>query len=302
MFRDQHGPPAHPRMHGTVRALPPPRGRPRERHPLHRPDGQGGARLGRRGGQGARAAHQGRQGGGGAVSIATRKGDKGTTGLLHGQRVPKDHPQIEALGAFDELNVEVGAARLVLRDRAGRELLRGASRASLVALMGEVACAEEDAGRHARSRFARLGDGDLRRLDESLAALESKGLKTGRLGHAGRQPDGRSRSTAPASQPGGPSAASPPFPRRAGACVPCCPCGPTGCRTSSGCLRGGPSPGPGRRGRAHRPAGRAPRGLEFPLSPRQCPGVCHLQSSPSSSQPDGACSRSTCPRSAISRP
>jgi cob(I)alamin adenosyltransferase len=46
------------------------------------------------------------------MSIATRNGDKGTTGLLHGQRVPKDHPQIEAVGAFDELNVEVGAARL----------------------------------------------------------------------------------------------------------------------------------------------------------------------------------------------
>ncbi len=111
------------------------------------------------------------------MSIATRGGDKGTTGLLHGQRVPKDHPQIEALGALDELNVEVGAARLVLRDRAGRELLR-AVQGMLVALMGEVACAQEDAGRHARSRFARLGDGDLRRLDESLAALESKGLKT----------------------------------------------------------------------------------------------------------------------------
>lgn len=111
------------------------------------------------------------------MSIATRRGDKGTTGLLHGQRVPKDHPQIEALGALDELNVEVGAACLVLRDRAGRELLR-AVQGMLVALMGEVACAQEDAGRHARSRFARLGDGDLRWLDESLAALESKGLKT----------------------------------------------------------------------------------------------------------------------------
>ena len=110
------------------------------------------------------------------MSIATRKGDRGTTGLLHGRRVPKDHPQIEALGALDELNVEVGAARLLVRDRAGRELLRGVQ-GMLVALMGEVACAEADAGRHARSRFARLGDGDLRRLDDRLAALEAKGLK-----------------------------------------------------------------------------------------------------------------------------
>jgi len=46
------------------------------------------------------------------MSIATRTGDTGATSLLHGQRVPKDHPQIEAVGAFDELNVEIGAARI----------------------------------------------------------------------------------------------------------------------------------------------------------------------------------------------
>ena len=57
------------------------------------------------------------------MSIATRTGDRGTTGLLHGQRVPKDHPQIEAVGAFDELNVEVGAARLAAAGPGGEELL-----------------------------------------------------------------------------------------------------------------------------------------------------------------------------------
>ena len=110
------------------------------------------------------------------MSIATRTGDKGTTGLLHGQRVRKDHPQIEAVGAFDELNVEIGAARLHTKDPAVRRLLAEVQ-ARLVALMGEIACAEEDAARHAKSRFARLAEGDLRRLDESLAALEKKGIR-----------------------------------------------------------------------------------------------------------------------------
>jgi cob(I)alamin adenosyltransferase len=36
------------------------------------------------------------------MTIATRTGDDGTTSLLYGQRVPKDHPQIEAVGAFDD--------------------------------------------------------------------------------------------------------------------------------------------------------------------------------------------------------
>jgi cob(I)alamin adenosyltransferase len=110
------------------------------------------------------------------MSIATRKGDAGTTGLLHGQRVPKDHPQVEAVGAFDELNVEIGAARMLSQDPAVGDLLKGVQ-ASLIAVMGEIACAEEDAARHSVSKFARLGDGDLARLDGALAALESKGIR-----------------------------------------------------------------------------------------------------------------------------
>ena len=121
------------------------------------------------------------------MSIATRTGDRGTTGLLHGQRVPKDHPQIEALGAFDELNVEVGAARMLLDDPRARAFLGGVQ-AALIALMGEVACAEADAGRHARSRFRRLRAADLRRLDARLAALEAKGPKAGGWAAPGANP------------------------------------------------------------------------------------------------------------------
>ena len=110
------------------------------------------------------------------MSIATRGGDKGTTGLLHGQRVPKDHPQIEAVGAFDELNVEIGAARLASEDTATREVLLGVQ-GSLIALMGELACDEADAEKHAQSTFARLSEPDLARLDALVATLEGKGLK-----------------------------------------------------------------------------------------------------------------------------
>jgi cob(I)alamin adenosyltransferase len=110
------------------------------------------------------------------ASITTRHGDDGTTGLLYGQRVAKDHPQVEAVGACDELNVELGAVRLLAADPADRTLLLDAQQA-LVALMGEVACAEADAGRYAASKFPRLGEADLARLDEAAAALEARGLK-----------------------------------------------------------------------------------------------------------------------------
>ena len=40
--------------------------------------------------------------------IATRTGDDGTTGLGDGQRVPKDHQRVQAMGEVDELNSQLG--------------------------------------------------------------------------------------------------------------------------------------------------------------------------------------------------
>jgi cob(I)alamin adenosyltransferase len=114
-------------------------------------------------------------------SIATRTGDDGTTSLLYGQRVPKDHPQIEAVGAFDELNVALGEAKSRLApglpgSDEQRELLT-AIQHNLVALMGELACAESDAARHASSKYEKLAAADVSRIDDALAGLEARGLK-----------------------------------------------------------------------------------------------------------------------------
>ena len=115
-----------------------------------------------------------------AHSIAKRTGDDGTTSLLYGQRVPKDHPQIEAVGAFDELNVALGTIKPHLasdaRGNAVRALL-GAVQKNLIALMGELACAETDASRYAASKFEKLSADDVARLDAEVAALEQRGLK-----------------------------------------------------------------------------------------------------------------------------
>jgi len=46
-----------------------------------------------------------------AMKIYTRTGDKGTTGLFGGGRVPKDDARVEAYGDVDELNAVLGAAR-----------------------------------------------------------------------------------------------------------------------------------------------------------------------------------------------
>ena len=114
-----------------------------------------------------------------ARSIATRTGDDGTTSLLYGQRVAKDHPQIEAVGAFDELNVALGAVKPLLaqgaRGAATRKLLTAVQK-NLVALMGEVACAERDAARFAKSKFPKISTSDVAHLDAAVAALEGRGL------------------------------------------------------------------------------------------------------------------------------
>lgn len=114
------------------------------------------------------------------MSIATRQGDDGTTGLLYGQRVPKHHPQIEAVGAFDELNVALGAIKPQLGAEPRAAEIRGlltAVQHNLVALMGELACAESDVARHAESNFAKLTAADVDPLDREIDALEARGLK-----------------------------------------------------------------------------------------------------------------------------
>jgi cob(I)alamin adenosyltransferase len=44
------------------------------------------------------------------MKIYTRQGDDGSTGLFDGRRVPKDDLRIEACGAVDELNSQLGLA------------------------------------------------------------------------------------------------------------------------------------------------------------------------------------------------
>jgi cob(I)alamin adenosyltransferase len=57
------------------------------------------------------------------MKIYTRTGDRGTTSLLGGNIVPKDHPRIEAYGTLDELNAWVGLIRDLSDDAETREVL-----------------------------------------------------------------------------------------------------------------------------------------------------------------------------------
>lgn len=68
-------------------------------------------RRGRRGGRGRRKGRGAATASTAGPRIYTRTGDLGETGLIGGQRVPKDHLRVEAYGAVDELNAHLGVAR-----------------------------------------------------------------------------------------------------------------------------------------------------------------------------------------------
>lgn len=51
-----------------------------------------------------------------AFRVYTKTGDKGSTGLIGGTRVPKDHIRIEAYGTVDELNSYLGVVTDQLGD------------------------------------------------------------------------------------------------------------------------------------------------------------------------------------------
>ena len=58
-----------------------------------------------------------------AIKIYTKTGDKGTTTLIGGTKVPKSHLRIEAYGTIDELNSYIGLCRDLLKDEASRKIL-----------------------------------------------------------------------------------------------------------------------------------------------------------------------------------
>lgn len=104
------------------------------------------------------------------MSIATRTGDAGITGLMYGRRVRKDSPRVEAYGEVDELNSALGLARSFARGKQ-QSLLEQIQKA-LVGLMGELAVDPADHPRYQKDGFARLQDDDLGLLDQEIERIE----------------------------------------------------------------------------------------------------------------------------------
>ena len=72
------------------------------------------------------------------MSIVTKHGDSGQTGLVGGVRVSKASLRVEAYGAVDELSSQIGFARAICPDAAVVELLKDIQR-ELFAVGGALA-------------------------------------------------------------------------------------------------------------------------------------------------------------------
>jgi cob(I)alamin adenosyltransferase len=78
------------------------------------------------------------------MKIYTRKGDDGTTGLLFGGRVRKDHPAPSAYGDVDEAQAAIGVARAHADPGGELDTLLVAIERDLWVLMADLATDEEN--------------------------------------------------------------------------------------------------------------------------------------------------------------
>ncbi len=109
------------------------------------------------------------------MSIVTKTGDDGTTGLMFNRRVPKTHPRVEAYGAVDELNAALGLARAT----AGHDFIRDnllAIQKDLIAVMGELATLPEDRLRYKTGGYAVVTPAMTAKLEELVREIESQKL------------------------------------------------------------------------------------------------------------------------------
>jgi cob(I)alamin adenosyltransferase len=107
------------------------------------------------------------------MSIATKTGDDGTTGLMYGRRIPKNHPRVEACGSLDELNAALGLARAHATADFLRENLLWIQK-SLVDVMGEVGVDTGDLPRYASQGYTLITPDLVGKVDNLVSELESQ--------------------------------------------------------------------------------------------------------------------------------
>jgi len=107
------------------------------------------------------------------MSIITKTGDNGTTGLMYNRRVPKNHPRVEAYGTVDELTAALGLARATAEHDFVRNNLL-AIQQDLIVLMGELCVQPEDLNRYVNDGYLLVTAAMTAKLDVIAAEIEAQ--------------------------------------------------------------------------------------------------------------------------------
>lgn len=119
--------------------------------------------------------------------VYTKTGDKGTTSLVGGTRVPKTHIRLEAYGTVDELNSHLGLLITYLADERDRTFVQQVQD-KLFAVGSHLATDREKTKLHEASvitpQLVETMENEIDRLDEMLPPLSAFVLPGGSRGAA----------------------------------------------------------------------------------------------------------------------
>jgi cob(I)alamin adenosyltransferase len=110
------------------------------------------------------------------MSIATKTGDDGTSGLFFNRRVRKTHPRLEAYGTLDELNTVLGICRAACSGKLLAEKLLHIQK-ELVVVMGELAVLPEDRKQYTEKGRTFVSTEMVSRLTGWVEEIEKGGIR-----------------------------------------------------------------------------------------------------------------------------
>jgi len=99
------------------------------------------------------------------AKVYTKTGDSGETGLIGGQRIPKNHIRVEAYGTIDEANALLGVILARLEDYTFQKQLE-----EIQGMLFEIGALLADP----TARHARPDDGDVAQLEMLIDELMGK--------------------------------------------------------------------------------------------------------------------------------
>ncbi len=109
------------------------------------------------------------------MKVYTKTGDKGTTLLIGGSRVPKHHARIEAYGTIDELNSHIGLLRDFTDKKYKDELVEIQHKLfNLGSFLALEKSKEKLANGKKRLNIAKISEKDTRFLEEKIDQMDKQ--------------------------------------------------------------------------------------------------------------------------------